>query len=163
MLTKQPEKIYLYIQTNFLYLCLLVQIKDCKYSRCLYFTSAALARKVEKLATESWKKVNLSPSHAYLLMTVLEEPGIQPSALAEQIQLQPSTITRLIEKLEEKKLVVRTTEGKITNVYPTPKAKELYPKMKECLAHFYEKYSALLGKEESSRLVAAMGKVVDKL
>lgn len=140
-----------------------MQIKDCKYNKCLYFTSAALARKVEKLAVESWKKVNLSPSHAYLLMTVLEEPGIQPSNLSAQIQLQPSTITRLIEKLEEKKLLVRTTEGKITNVYPTPKAKELYPKLKECLVQFYEKYSSILGKEESSRFVATMGRMADKL
>lgn len=138
-------------------------MKDCKYGMCLYFTSAALARKVEKLANESWKKVSLSPSHAYLLMTVLDEPGIQPSVLSAQLHLQPSTITRLIEKLEEKKLTVRTTEGKITNVYPTPKAKELYPKMKECLNHFYQKYSALLGKEESNKLVMDIGKIADKL
>src|SRR5829696_1696000 len=112
-----------------------------KYARCLYFTSAALARKVEKLAIESWKKVDLSPSHAYLLAAVLEEPGIQPTALSEHLQLQPSTITRLVEKLEEKKLVVRTTEGKITNVYPTPKAKELQPRMNSCMKEFSEKYS----------------------
>ena len=145
------------------YLCSVVKMKDCKYGMCLYFTSAALARKVEKLANESWKKVSLSPSHAYLLMTVLDEPGIQPSVLSAQLHLQPSTITRLIEKLEEKKLTVRTTEGKITNVYPTPKAKELYPKMKECLNHFYQKYSALLGKEESNTLVTDIGKIADKL
>ncbi|HET7897439.1 MAG TPA: MarR family winged helix-turn-helix transcriptional regulator, partial [Flavisolibacter sp.] len=119
-----------------------------KYAQCLYFTSAALARKIEKMATESWKKVGLSPSHAYVLIAVLEEPGIQPTALAEHLQLQPSTITRLVEKLEEKKLAVRTTEGKITNVYPTPKAKELQPKLMECMQEFYNKYAAVLGKEE---------------
>jgi MarR family transcriptional regulator, organic hydroperoxide resistance regulator len=134
-----------------------------KYAQCLYFTSAAFARKVEKLAIESWKKVNLSPSHAYLLIAVLEEPGIQPTALAEHLQLQPSTITRLIEKLEEKKLVVRTTEGKITNVYATPKAKDLQPKMKECMKEFFEKYSAILGKEDSSKLVQTMASFADKL
>jgi DNA-binding MarR family transcriptional regulator len=130
---------------------------------CLYFTSSALARRVEKLATQSWKKVNLAPSHAYLLMTVLEEPGIQPTMLSNMLHLQPSTITRLIEKLEEKKLLVRTSEGKITNVYPTPKAKELGPKLKECLNHFYQKYCSLLGKEESNRLVEHMAKIADKL
>ena len=130
---------------------------------CLYFTSAALARKVEKLANESWKKVNLSPSHAYLLMAVLEEPGIQPSALSDELHLQPSTITRLIEKLEEKKLAVRTSEGKVTNVYPTPKAKELQPKMKDCLNRFYQQYSGLIGEQESSRLVHNMAKVADRL
>ncbi|MGL5946450.1 MAG: MarR family winged helix-turn-helix transcriptional regulator, partial [Sediminibacterium sp.] len=96
-----------------------MKITDSKYKQCLYFTSSALARKVEKLAIESWKKVDLSPSHAYLLMLVLDEPGMQPGVLAEELQLSPSTITRLIEKLELKKLVIRTTEGKITNVYPT--------------------------------------------
>jgi DNA-binding MarR family transcriptional regulator len=140
-----------------------MKISDSKFRQCLYFTSAALARKVEKLATESWKNVSLSPSHGYLLMAVLDEPGIQPTALSDQLHLQPSTITRLIEKLEEKKLVVRTNEGKITNVYPTPKAKDLQPKLKECLNHFYEQYSKLLGEEESSRLVDDLAKTVDKL
>jgi DNA-binding MarR family transcriptional regulator len=134
-----------------------------KYCQCLYFSSNALARKIEKLAGESWKKVGLSPSHAYLLMLVIEEPGIQPTELAKQLLLTPSTITRLIEKLEEKKLVVRTTEGKVTNVYPSPKAKTMLPELKECLNHFYQNYSLILGKEESIRMVNSINKLVDKL
>ncbi len=136
---------------------------DSKYYQCLYFTSNALARKIEKLAQESWSKVDLSPSHGYLLMLAIEEPGIQPTSIAEHLQLQPSTITRLIEKLEEKKLLVRTTEGKITNVYPTPKGKEMMPKLKECVNDFYSNYSTILGKDESARLVQSIGKFADKL
>ena len=134
-----------------------------KYAQCLYFASNALARKIEKLANESWKKVGLTPSHAYVLLLALEEPGIQPSTLVKQLLLTPSTITRLIEKLEEKKLVVRGMEGKITHVYPTAKAKALLPEMKECLSGFYQRYAATLGKEESSRLVSSMNKMADKL
>lgn len=129
----------------------------------MYFTSNALARKMEKLANQSWKKVGLTASHAYLLMLVIEEPGIQPSALVEQLLLTPSTITRLIEKLEEKKLVVRTTEGKSTNVYPTPKAKKMLPDLKACVDHFYQTYSSILGKEESTRMAGNINKLVDKL
>lgn len=134
-----------------------------KYAQCLYFTSAAFARKIEKLAIESWKKLGLSPSHAYLLLAVLDEPGIQPTALAKHLQLQPSTITRLLEKLEEKKLVIRTTEGRLTNVYPTPRAKELQPKMMECMQAFIRKTEQLLGKEESGKLVQVLTRVADKL
>jgi len=129
----------------------------------MYFSANALARKIEKLAVDSWKMIGLSPSHAYLLMAVISEPGIQPGGLADELQLTPSTITRLIEKLEEKKLVVRTTEGKLTNVYPTPKAKELQPKMKECSARFYENYAGILGREESHKLVESINKLADKL
>jgi MarR family transcriptional regulator, organic hydroperoxide resistance regulator len=140
-----------------------MKVKDSKYAQCLYFTSAALARKVEKLAIDSWKEVDLAPSHAYLLMALLEEPGTQPSALASELHLQPSTITRLIEKLEEKKLAVRTTEGKITNVYPTPKAKAMLPKMQVCMNRFCQQYSQLLGDAESKRLVQDMARLADKL
>jgi DNA-binding MarR family transcriptional regulator len=140
-----------------------VKATSSKYAQCLYFSSNALARKIEKLANNSWKKVGLTPSHAYLLILALEEPGIQPSALVKQLLLTPSTITRLIEKLEEKKLVIRTTEGKLTNVYPTPKAKALLPEMKECLDHFYQNYSSIIGKEEGARFVNSMNKLVDKL
>lgn len=136
---------------------------DSKFCRCLYFTSAALARKIEKMAAGSWKPTGLSPSHAYLLTAVLEEPGIQPTTLGEHLQLQPSTITRLVDKLEEKKFVVRTAEGRLTNVYPTPKAKELQPKMVTCMKDFFEKYTALLGREESFQLVKDLAKIADRL
>jgi DNA-binding MarR family transcriptional regulator len=140
-----------------------MKTSESKYSQCLYFTANALARKIEKMAQESWSKVELSPSHAYLLIMVIEDPGVQPGFIAEHLQLQPSTVTRLIEKLEDKKLLIRTTEGKITNVYPTPKGKELMPVLKECMNEFYSNYTSALGKDESARLVQNMGKIADKL
>lgn len=133
-----------------------------KFARCLYFSSSALARKIEKLAQESWDRVNLSPSHGYLLVLVLESPGIQPKAISEQLQLQPSTVTRLLEKLEEKKLLVRTSEGKLTNVYPTPKGKELWPKMQECISDFHSKCAILVGEQASVQLAQNMVAVADK-
>jgi DNA-binding MarR family transcriptional regulator len=140
-----------------------MKISESRYSKCMYFSANALARKIEKLACDSWKRVNLSPSHAYLLMVAIEDPGVQPGTLANELQLMPSTITRLIDKLEEKKLVVRITGGKATNVYPTPKGKELYSKLKDCSKDFYEAYASMLGKEESARLVQNINKLADKL
>lgn len=134
-----------------------------RFNKCLYFSANALARKVEKLAAESWKKIGLTPSHAYLLMMILEEPGAQPGVVAKEMQLSPSTISRLIEKLEERKLLVRVTAGKITNIYPTPKAKELHPKMKLCLNDFYQNYVQILGSDESIRMVQDMNRLTDKL
>ena len=129
----------------------------------MYFVSNALARKVEKLSVAVWKKANLSPSHAYLLMIALDEPGAQPGFLSNELHLTPSTITRLIDKLEEKKLVTRTMDGKMTNVYPTAKAKEMKALLKECADEFTKSYSAILGKDDSIRLVQSMIKIADKL
>lgn len=140
-----------------------MKVTESIYGSCIYFVSNALARKTEKLALEAWKPSGLPPSHAYLLMLVLRDPGIQPGALSEELHLTPSTITRLIEKLEQKKLVVRTTEGKMTNVYPTPKAKEMHPLLKECVNAFYNAYIAILGQDESDQFVYTMSKMADKL
>lgn len=136
---------------------------ESRFSKCLYFSTNALARKVEKLALDTWKAVDLSPSHGYLLLVVLDEPGVQPGYLADELQLTPSTVTRLIEKLESKKLVVRTTEGKVTNIYPTPKAKELYPRMRKCVEDFYMLYSKVIGEQESDKLVTTINRMNDKL
>ncbi len=140
-----------------------MKTSESSYCQCIYFVTNALARKVEKIALEAWKPVNLSPSHAYLLMLVIDRPGIQPTTLSAELHLKPSTITRLIEKMEARKLLIRTTTGKLTNVYPTPKGKELRPRLKECLSVFYETYSAILGKDESARLVENMKRIADKL
>jgi MarR family transcriptional regulator, organic hydroperoxide resistance regulator len=129
----------------------------------MYFAANALARKMEKMASEAWKKVNLSPSHGYLLMLVIDRPGVQPTTLSEELQLTPSTITRLIDKLEQKKFVVRISEGKLINVYPSPKGRELMPRLKACLADFCERYARILGKEESAKLVQNMNRITDKL
>jgi DNA-binding MarR family transcriptional regulator len=140
-----------------------MKTSESRYCKCIYFVAGALSRKIGKLAVESWKKVGLSPSHAYLLMMVIEEPGTQPTDLSKELHLTPSTITLLIEKLEQKKLVVRTSGGKLTNVYPTPRGKDLLPSLKSCLHEFYQKYSDILGKEESEKLVRNMSRIADRI
>lgn len=140
-----------------------MKTSDSKFKQCFYFASGALARIVEKQSIEVWKQVDLSPSHAYLLMLVLDEPGIQPGVISGQLHLTPSTITRLIEKLESKKLVIRTTEGKLTNVYPTPKAKELQPKLAACSEEFTNHYYDLVGQAECDKLINIITKMADKL
>jgi DNA-binding MarR family transcriptional regulator len=140
-----------------------MKTSESKFCNCLYFTANALARKVEKLASETWKKTGMAPSHGYLLNLTIEQPGIQAGQLAEQLQLTPSTITRLIEKLEAKKLVTRTTEGKQTFVFPTQKGRDMKPVIKQCTEEFYERYAKILGKEESRNLVKNMHVMADRL
>jgi DNA-binding MarR family transcriptional regulator len=96
-------------------------------------------------------------------MLVIGNPGLQPTEISEQLHLTPSTITRLVEKLEEKGLVARTSSGKITHVYPSPKGKAMLNRMKDCVSVFDKKCGSILGKEESSALVHRMGRMADKL
>ncbi|MBK9737623.1 MAG: winged helix-turn-helix transcriptional regulator [Saprospiraceae bacterium] len=124
------------------------------YCGCLYFSTNALSRIMTKMADEEFTITGLSSSYAFLLMVVNNKPGVQPKEIGQQMQLTPSTITRLIEKLEQKKLVERKTNGRTTEVYPTDKGLQLEPKIKEAWMNLFHRYTELLGKEEGEKLTS---------
>jgi DNA-binding MarR family transcriptional regulator len=115
-----------------------------------------------KMAEEEFAITGLAPSYAFLLMSVNEKPGIQPKGLSEQMQLSPSTVTRLIEKMELRGFVERKSMGRVTEVYPTVKSKELDPKIKEAWQNLYKRYSGIIGKEADD-LTGAVYSAVKKL
>lgn len=137
--------------------------QDSKYCGCLYYSANALARVMTQMADEAFAPTGLSPSHAFLLMTVNGRPGIQPKEISEQMQLTPSTITRLVEKMEYKRLIERKSEGKFTKVYPTEAGRALSDSIKAAWADLYKKYSRILGETESQALTASIYEASKKL
>lgn len=50
----------------------------------------------------------MSPSHAFLVIRVNEQPGLTQKELADLLKLAPSTVTRFLDDLERKGYIVRT-------------------------------------------------------
>lgn len=96
------------------------------YADNLYYTTTAFSREISSIAENAFMDLGLTPSDAYLIMVVNEKPNVQPTEISERILLAPSTITRMIEKLEKRSIVTRTQEGKYTYVAVTTKGKDLY-------------------------------------
>jgi len=136
---------------------------DSKYCGCLYYSTNALARIITKMAEDEFAVTGLSPSHCFLLMSINSKPGIQPKELSEILLLTPSTITRLIEKLEYKGLAERKSVGKTTEVYPTNGSMELDSIIKEAWMKFYRKYSDILGEEDGKLLTANIYNAIKKI
>lgn len=134
-----------------------------KYCGCLYYSVNALSRLMTKMADEEFAITGLSTSYAFLLMTVNNKPGIQPKEISEQMQLTPSTITRLIEKMEQKKLLERKSAGRITEVYPTDKCKKLDKPIKEAWKNLHRRYSALIGEQAAKQLTSNIYSTVKKI
>ncbi len=137
--------------------------KDSRYCGCLYYSANALSRLMTKMADEEFAIIGLAPSYAFLLMGVNEKPGIQPKEISEHMQLTPSTVTRLIEKLELKGYVERKSVGRTTEVYPTTKSTKLDKKIKEVWLNLYKRYSALLGENKAKKLTADLYEATRKL
>jgi len=116
-----------------------------------------------RAADEEFSSVGLSPSYAFLIMTVANKPGIQPGEISKTLELTPSTITRLIEKMERKGLLKRKFEGKNTGVYITTKGRLLTGEIKRCWLNLYKRYSVILGEEHGIQLTGMIYQAVRKL
>lgn len=116
-----------------------------------------------KIADEEFKSTGVSTSYAFVLMTVNEKPGIQPMEISQQMMLTPSTVTRLVDKLESKKYLRREYEGKQVKVFPTEKSLVIDKKLRDSWLNLFKKYSDILGENVSIALTTDISKAVEKL
>ena len=123
-----------------------------EYCKCLYFSANALARIVTKMAEEEFSVVNLAPSYAFVVMTVNKNPGIQAGELAEIMMLTPSTVSRLLEKLENQQLVKKHNEGRTTLIYPTSGSVEINDAIKAAWYKLFMRFVDILGEENAHQL-----------
>lgn len=114
---------------------------------CLYFTANRLSRVITKMAEDEFSVSGMSPTSAFLLMAVFEKDGISQKELGQILHLQPSTVTRLIEKLAAKKLLYNRVEGRLSLIFATDKGKAMEDIINECWNNLRSRYAAILGQE----------------
>ena len=136
---------------------------ETKYCGCLYYSANALARVMTRMAEEEFASTGLTPSYAFVLMTVNSQPGIQPKELSQHMQLTPSTVTRLVEKLEARGFLERNIIGRSTEIYPTSKSLELNDKIEEAWKNLYNRYSNLVGENEGKELTQKIKNALDNI
>lgn len=134
-----------------------------RFGACLLFAANALARSVTVIGDGEFAKLGLSYSHAYLLSEIALNPGMTPTYLSETLLLSPSTITRLIEKLESKGLARRETGGKNTMVFATESGARLAPTVVDAWQANWVKFSAKLGEAETIALTKQIFAAVELL
>jgi MarR family transcriptional regulator, organic hydroperoxide resistance regulator len=134
-----------------------------KYCKCLYYSANALSRIMTKMAEEEFSITGLNPSYAFLLMKVNEKPGIQPTEISNIMMLNPSTITRLVDKLVDKEYIEREINGKSVFLNPTRKSTDLDPKLREAWVRLYKRYTSILGENQANILTLGIYDVAQKL
>lgn len=134
-----------------------------RYSACLLFSANALSRAITAIGDEEFGRFGLCYSHAYMLCEVVNKPGITPSELSETLYLTPSTITRLVEKLEQKRLVRRESEGKRTLIYPTAEGEAIQPDVSQAWDRVGARYSEIIGETNVCQLTQQIFKAAKSL
>ncbi len=136
----------------------------CNYIQsCLFFTSQALCRTMNRLAEEEFAPTGLAPSQTYLLMIVIDHPGITLKELGLHMQLAPSTITRSIDNLVRRKLVTKEADGKLVKVTATKAGQQMAPVIDKVWAQLSQRYSDALGKDVGDDLAVRLDQAVKAL
>ncbi|EHI96885.1 transcriptional regulator, MarR family [Clostridium sp. DL-VIII] len=130
---------------------------------CLYFSSNKLARVIGKIADEEFRITGLSPAYIYLISVVGKKEGITQKELGEVLCIAPSTITRFIDKLENKGLLRRQNEGKKSFIYLTAKGKDLQPDINIAWGNLHSRYLEAIGEEEYKKLITVINSACDKM
>ncbi len=120
---------------------------ECKsiLHNCLYFTANSLSRVITRMAEEEFRRTGLSPSHAFLMMLVNDNPGIGQKELCEQLHLAPSTVTRFIDSLVYKGYLTRKRDGKVSKVYATESGQSRRNSIAEAWKSLHQRYAKVLG------------------
>ena len=127
-------------------------MSDSPYCNCLYYSANALGRIMTNIADEEFKPTGLSPSYALLLLLVINNRGISPGEISDRMQLTPSTITRLLDKLERRAYLERRNDGRSVTVFTTKEGKKMKSKIEKCWKQLYNRYTSLLGENLSRNL-----------
>lgn len=119
---------------------------------CLFFNTNALSRYLLKLAQNQFNHLNMSPAHASLMLLVYDNPGVNPKQLGIYLHLTPSTITRFIDALEKKEILIRKTRGKSTFIYPSDEGIKLKKPIALAYKNLYLEYTRILGRDTAMEL-----------
>ena len=132
------------------------------FEECLYFNTVKFTRVINSFWEEAYRPTGLSPSHAYLLQFILDQPGATPKKLAEKMDLKLSTVSRFVDSLTAKGLVERKKENRDKrecSVYPTKPGINLKDELESISNNLHRKIRKILGETNVTEAVSLLGKL----
>ncbi|KOF55613.1 MULTISPECIES: MarR family winged helix-turn-helix transcriptional regulator [Clostridium] len=130
---------------------------------CLYFSCNKLSRTLGKMADEEFRITGLSSTYAFLISIVHENEGIGQKEIGQILHITPSTTTRFIDKLENKGLLNRKSEGKNSFIYLTDKGLELQAQINKAWENLHLRCLNALGENEYKSLTKIINNTCNKI
>lgn len=126
------------------------------FENCLHFNLNELTRRINRIWDAAFEEFGLSSAHANLLQLVLARPGISQKQICAELKLEKSTISRFIDALVKKNLIVRNKSGRDSTILPTNMAKMLEVKLNNKTHELNSRMGTLMGDENLVRLTRVL-------
>lgn len=105
----------------------------------------SISREITGFYDAYFKEDKLATSYVELLLLIEDYDKISQKAIAQKMNLAPSTITRFINKLIKKRLVSKMMDGRISYVELSETGKKEVPKLRKKYEQAEEDLKELLG------------------
>ena len=110
--------------------------------------------------------LGLSAAQWRLLVRVAKEEGVAQARLAELLEIEPISVSRLIDRMEEGGWIERRADAadrRVRMIFPTAKSREAYAKVKGLAGEVYEQSLAGLPPEARRTLIKGLETIVENL
>jgi DNA-binding MarR family transcriptional regulator len=121
-----------------------------------------LRKRFEARASET----GLSAAQWRLLVRVAKEEGVAQARLAELLEIEPISVSRLIDRMEEGGWIERrqdVNDRRVRTIHPTPRAREVYTEVKALAAEVYEESLRGVSLETRRGLISTLKAMAENL
>jgi len=125
-----------------------------------------VARALRKRFEERAGAVGVSAAHWRLLVRVVKEEGTTQARLAELLEIEPISVSRLLDRMEESGWIERrqdASDRRVRTIYPTAKALEAYGTVKSVAGEVYEEALKGVSGEDRATLIRALDAITINL
>ncbi|ETR77507.1 MarR family transcriptional regulator [Afipia sp. P52-10] len=126
------------------------------------FALADLQRAVRAYADQQAARYGLTRAQWAVLVKVYREEGLQQAKLAKLLDIQPITLTRLVDRLCSSGLVERrpdASDRRVNRLYLTPTARPLMAKLRTLRDEINQTALSHLKPAEADRLIAQLEQI----
>lgn len=128
----------------------------------LNYSIIAISRCNSQFRSEKMAAFGLKSCHTSYILHICHNPGISQDQLAQRIYINKSNVARQAAFLEEAGYITRTpspSDKRIMELYPTEKAIELLPQIRQILVEWETMLTEGLSQEE----IETVSHILDKL
>jgi MarR family transcriptional regulator for hemolysin len=130
------------------------------------FALADLQRAVRAYADQQASRYGITRAQWAVLVKVHREEGLQQAKLAKLLDIQPITLTRLVDKLCNSGFVERRADAsdrRVNRLYLTPAARPLIAKLRTLRDQINQTALAHLKPNEADRMVAQLEQIKENV
>jgi MarR family transcriptional regulator for hemolysin len=124
------------------------------------------ARLMRKRFEAEGAALGLSAAQWRLLVRLVKEEGVAQARLAALLEIEPISVSRLLDRMEEGGWVERrpdASDRRVRMIFPTPKSRETFAEIRSVAGEVFEAALAGLSPDEQSALIRALSTIVMNL